>query len=75
MTAAVPTHGSAFELTQAGKKVGLLVQEHERALRFVVIDERYSLLDGSRFPSVRQAEQTVQRLANFVEHVPAAHAA
>jgi hypothetical protein len=40
-----------------------------------VTDERYRLLDGSRFPSVRQAEQTVQRLSNFVDHPPAAHAA
>jgi hypothetical protein len=65
----------AFELTQGATKVGVLVPENERALRFVVIDERYRLLDGSRFPTVRQAEQTVQRLASFVEHVPAAHAA
>ena len=65
----------AFELTQGATKVGVLVPENERALRFVVIDERYRLLDGSRFPSVRQAEQTVQRLAHFVDHPAAAHAA
>jgi hypothetical protein len=78
--AAIPTQHfasewTAFELTQGATKVGLLVPENERALRFVVIDERYRLLDGSRFPSVRQAELTVQRLANFVDHPPAAHAA
>ncbi|HET6161417.1 MAG TPA: hypothetical protein VFE34_23950 [Dongiaceae bacterium] len=66
---------STVELTQGSVKVGVLVPENERALRFVVIDERYRLLDGSRFPSVRQAEQTVQRLSNFVEHDPPAHAA
>ena len=65
----------AFEVTQGATKVGLLVPENERALRFVVIDERYRLLDGSRFPSLRQAELTVQRLANFVDQAPAAHAA
>jgi len=64
-----------FELTQGATKVGVLVQEHERALRFVTIDERYRLLDGSRFPSVRQAELTVQRLATFVDKAPTAHAA
>ena len=64
-----------FEVIQGTTKVGVLVQENERALRFVVIDERYRLLDGSKFPSVRQAEQTVHRLANFVDDAPAAHAA
>ena len=78
--AAIPTQRSAsestvFELKQGATKVGVLVPENERALRFVVIDERYRLLDGSRFPSVRQAELTVQRLANFVDQPPAAHAA
>ena len=53
----------------------MLVPENERALRFVVIDERYRLLDGSRFPSVRQAEMTVERLSNFVDHAPSANAA
>ena len=58
-----------FELTNKGRtKVGVLVPENERAMRLVVIDERYRLLDGSRFPSVRQAEMTVQRLSNFVDH-------
>ncbi|HKP22889.1 MAG TPA: hypothetical protein VJV39_03415 [Dongiaceae bacterium] len=65
----------AFELTQGATKVGVLVPENERALRFVVIDARYRLLDGSRFPSVRQAEMTVQRLSNFVDHSPTANAA
>ena len=32
-------------------------------------------LDGSRFPNVRQAEMTVQRLSNFVDHPPTANAA
>ena len=78
--ATIPTQHSVsestvFELKQGATKVGVLVPENERALRFVVIDERYRLLDGSRFPSVRQAELTVQRLANFVDHPPAAHAA
>jgi hypothetical protein len=72
---AVRTRQPAFELTRGATKVGLLVPENERALRFVVIDERYRLLDGSRFPNVRQAEQTVARLAHFVDHPPAAHAA
>jgi hypothetical protein len=70
--AANETQGPAFELTQGATKVGVLVPENERALRFVVIDERYRLLDGSRFPSVRQAELTVQRLANFVDQPHAA---
>ena len=73
--AAISTRGPAFELTRGATKVGLLVQENERALRLVVIDERYRLLDGSRFPSVRQAELTVQRLATFVDNGPAANAA
>ena len=64
----------AFELTQGATKVGVLVPENGRALRFVVIDERYRLLDGSRFPNVRQAEMTVQRLSNFVDR-PTANAA
>ena len=66
---------TAFELTEGATKVGVLVPENERALRFVVIDARYRLLDGSRFPSVRQAEMTVQRLSNFVDHPPTANAA
>lgn len=57
----------AFELKQGATKVGVLVPENERAMRLVVTDERYRLLDGSRFPNLRQAEQTVQRLASFVE--------
>lgn len=73
--AAIQIQQSAFELSQGATKVGVLVPEKERALRFVVIDERYRLLDGSRFPSVRQAELTVQRLAHFVDHPPSAHAA
>ena len=73
--AASPTQQPAFELTQGSTKVGVLVPESERALRFVVIDERYRLLDGSRFPSVHQAEMTVQRFASFVDRPPTAHAA
>ena len=74
--ASMVTQGTpVFELTRGAPKVGVLVPENERALRFVVIDERYRLLDGSRFPSVRQAELTVQRLASFVDNPPAAHAA
>jgi hypothetical protein len=65
----------AFELTQGATKVGVLVPESERAMRFVVIDARYRLLDGSRFPNVRQAEMTVQRLSTFVDHPPTANAA
>jgi len=76
MTATLPAfEKTALELTQGATKVGVLVPENERALRLVVIDERYRLLDGSRFPSLRQAEQTVQRLANFVDQSAAAHAA
>ena len=64
-----------FELSQGATKVGVLVPENERALRLVVIDARYRLLDGSRFPSLRQAEMTVQRLSNFIDHPPTANAA
>jgi hypothetical protein len=64
-----------IELTRGSTKIGVLVPENERALRLVVTDERYRLLDGSRFPSVRQAELTVQRLANFVDRPTSAHAA
>ncbi len=73
--AASPTQQPAFELNRGATRIGVLVPENGRALRFVVIDERYRLLDGSRFPSVRQAEQTVQRLAHFVDQPAAAHAA
>ena len=73
--AVILSQGSVFELTQGATKIGVLVQENERALRFVMIDERYRLLDGSRFASVHQAEMTVQRLANFVDKAPRAHAA
>ena len=66
---------SAFELTRGAIRVGVLVPENERALRLVVIDERYRLLDGSRFPNVRQAEMTVQRLSNVGDHPPTANAA
>lgn len=69
------TNPSTIELTRGSTKVGVLVPESERAMRLVVTDERYRLLDGSRFPSVRQAELTVQRLSSFVDHAPAAHAA
>jgi hypothetical protein len=73
--AAILAPGTAYELTRGRMPVGVLVPENERALRLIVLDDRYRLLDGSRFPSVRQAEQTVQRLANFVEQAPATHAA
>lgn len=66
---------ATFELSQGATKVGVLVAENERALRLVVIDARYRLLDGSRFPSLRQAEMTVQRLSNFLDHPPTANAA
>lgn len=66
MTSTTP-ETTAFELKRGATKVGVLVPESERAMRLVVTDERYRLLDGSRFPNVRQAEQTVQRLASFVE--------
>lgn len=66
---------TTVELTRGSTRVGVLVPESERAMRLVVTDERYRLLDGSRFPSVHQAELTVQRLSSFVDHPPAAHAA
>ncbi|WP_119301545.1 hypothetical protein [Dongia deserti] len=66
---------SNIELIQGSTKVGVLVPENERAMRLVVTDQRYRLLDGSRFPSVRQAELTVERLSNFVDRPPSAHAA
>lgn len=69
------TTPSAIELTRGSTKVGVLVPENERTMRLVVTDERYRLLDGSRFPSVRQAELTVQRLSNFVDEATSAHAA
>jgi hypothetical protein len=72
---AILTPGTVYELTRGRMPVGVLVPESERALRLIVLDDRYRLLDGSRFPSVRQAEQTVQRLASFVEHTPAVRAA
>jgi hypothetical protein len=76
MAAILPTSElTAIELRRGATKVGVLVPENERAMRLVVTDERYRLLDGSRFPSLRQAELTVQRLANFVDRTPAAHAA
>ena len=53
----------------------MLVAESERALRLVVTDERYRLLDGSRFTSVHHAELTVRQLAQFVDRPPSAHAA
>jgi hypothetical protein len=71
----IMTGPNTVELTRGATKVGLLVPESARALRLVVTDERYRLLDGSRFPSVRQAEQTVQRLARFVDQAPPAQAA
>ena len=73
--AAVRTRGSAFELIQGATRIGVLVPKNERALRLVVLDERYRLLDGSQFLSVRQAELTVERLATFVEQGPTARAA
>lgn len=73
--AAVRTQGSAFELIQGATRIGVLVPKNERALRLVVLDERYRLLDGSQFLSVRQAELTVERLATFVEQGPTARAA
>ena len=68
-------HPSTIELTRGAIKVGVLVPENERAMRLVVTDERYRLLDGSRFPNVQQAELTVQRLSNFVDRPPSAQAA
>jgi hypothetical protein len=69
------TNPSTIELTRGSTKVGVLVPESERAMRLVVTDERYRLLDGSRFPSVRHAELTLQRFANFVDQPPSAHTA
>lgn len=68
-------NSSPIELTRGSTKVGVLVPENERAMRLVVIDERYRLLDGSRFPSVQQAELTVQRLSSFVDCPRSAQAA
>ena len=62
-----------YELSREGLPVGVLVPENERALRMVVVDARFRLLDGSRFATVRQAEITVQRLANFVDNPPRAN--
>lgn len=67
--------GFHYELSREGLPVGVLVPENERALRLVVVDARFRLLDGSRFANVRQAEITVQRLANFVANPPASCAA
>jgi hypothetical protein len=63
---------STIELTRGSIKVGVLVPENERAMRLIVTDERYRLLDGSRFSSVQQAELTIQRLSHFVDHAHAA---
>jgi hypothetical protein len=62
-----------YELSQEGLPVGFLVPENDRALRMVVVDSRFRLLDGSRFATVRQAEMTVQRLASFVDNPPRAN--
>jgi hypothetical protein len=66
---------ATVELTRGSTKIGVLVAESERALRLVVTDERYRLLDGSRFTSVHHAELTVRQLAQFVDRPPSAHAA
>ena len=68
-------NSATVELTRGSTKIGVLVPENERALRLVVTDERYRLLDGSRFTSVQQAEVTVQQLSKFVDRPKTAHAA
>jgi hypothetical protein len=54
---------ATVELTRGSTKIG------------VVTDERFRLLDGSRFTSVHHAEVTVRQLAQFVDRPPTAHAA
>ena len=73
--AAISNPNFRYELSREGLPVGVLVPESERALRMVVVDARFRLLDGSRFPNVRQAEITVQRLATFIDNPPAPRSA
>ena len=68
--AAIANPNFRYELSREGLPVGVLVPENERALRMVVVDARFRLLDGSRFANVRQAEITVQRLAPFIDNPP-----
>jgi hypothetical protein len=52
-----------IRLTDA--QVGIVVPE-SRGFRFVALDRRFALLDGSRFMQVQQAEAAAHRLARAV---------
>jgi hypothetical protein len=52
-----------IRLTDA--QVGIVVPE-SRGFRFVALDRRFALLDGSRFMQVQQAEAAAHRLARVV---------
>jgi hypothetical protein len=48
---------------------GFLIGE-ARDRRFVAVDRRFTLLDGSRFPRVDIARDAVRRLARVVQSEP-----
>ncbi len=57
--------GRPVSITVADRTVGLAVAE-ARGFRFVAVDPRFGLLDGSRFGRVTDAHRAADRLGRIV---------
>ena len=57
--------GRPVSITVADRTVGLAVA---RGFRFVAVDPRFGLLDGSRFGRVTDAHRAADRLGRIVLH-------
>jgi hypothetical protein len=55
----------AVPVTVADLLAGVLVGE-ARNLRFIALDRRFGVLDGSRFPRLDDAERAASRIARLV---------
>lgn len=63
------TSAPVLPIVENERVAGLLVGE-ARDRRFVAIDRRFTLLDGSRFPRADTARDAVRRLARVVTGEP-----
>ena len=60
---------SAVPVTVADLLAGVLVGEASN-LRFIALDRRFGVLDGSRFPRLDDAERAASRIARLVVGEP-----
>ena len=62
---------SAAQVTVDDRLAGLLLEDAGR-LRFVAVDRRFAVLDGSRFYRRRDAQLAAERVARLTRREPAA---